>query len=132
MRNDTQEPSVWVRRRWNDPWKARYSVDNVRNVHWGRLSPGALALPQPFLHGYVWFHEMVESDPAQSGTHEPCPYSGTDACCAYDRTAWSCPWSRTQALCPHSVEVCIVKKDNDPEVFRLLLEQAGPKPKRRS
>ena len=30
---------------------------------------------------------------------------------------------------PHWIKVCIVKKDQDPEVWKKILEIAGPKPK---
>lgn len=59
--------------------------------------------PQPFIHGYVMCDGMLSGELAHS--------------CAHGRR-------------PHRIKVCVVKKANTPEVFKRLLEIAGPKPKR--
>jgi len=100
------EQYVWVRRQWNDDMVAKYRLNDVDKVHWSTSSGGVMApTPQPFLHGYVWCDAMVEGELAHSGVHGPCP---------------------------HEIKVCIVRKDNDPDVFQMLQEAAGPKPKRPS
>ena len=36
----SDEPSVWVRRQWNDWRKARYGLSDVTGPHWDSLSGG--------------------------------------------------------------------------------------------
>lgn len=53
--------------------------------------------PHPLLFGYVWCHQKIEGEVAHSGSHGPCP---------------------------HNIRVCILKIDNDPEIFKMLEEDA--------
>ena len=98
----SEEKFVFVRRQWND-WKiAKYRLSDIQNPHWSDTSGGVFArAPQPFIHGYVQCDLAVEGEVAHSGVH---------------------------GSCPHSILVCVVKKDNKPAIFKLLVAQAGPKP----
>jgi hypothetical protein len=93
---------VTVRREWNDWRKASYRLADLEGVHWSQITGGVgVPVPQPFIHGYVSCDQMLEGELAHSGSHGPCP---------------------------HRIKVCIVKADNEPAVFRRLVQQAGPKP----
>jgi hypothetical protein len=97
-------PKVVVRRQWNDYRTANYSLDALTAVRWDFVSGGVKArTPQPFIHAVVLCDAMLEGELAHSGSHGPCP---------------------------HKIKVCVVKKDNDPEVFAELIARAGPKPLR--
>lgn len=97
-------PIVRVRRQWNDNREADYRYDEVTGLHWATESGGINATaPQPFIHGYVYCDAMVSGELAHS--------------CMHGRG-------------PHRIKICIVKKANKPAVFKRLLEEAGPKPKR--
>ena len=106
MTNPAQpEPTVWVRRQWNDWRRALYRLADLEDVHWTDLSGGTRApAPRYFLHGYVWCDGMLEGELAHSGMH---------------------------GQCPHHVKVCVIKKDNQPATIRRLMEQAGPEPRQR-
>jgi hypothetical protein len=94
--------SVWVRRQWNDHRIARYSLENVRNPHWSDISGGICAKTgRSLLHVRVMCDAMEEGELAHSHTHEDEP---------------------------HEIKVCVLKTDNDPEVYAALSEQAGPRP----
>jgi hypothetical protein len=96
------EEYVVVRRQWNDWRTAKYRLSDVEDVRWDRFSGGVQApAPQYFLHGYVRCDEAVEGEVAHSGMHGDCP---------------------------HRIKACIVKKDNDKQVYQRLAEKAGPKP----
>ncbi|NQU77368.1 hypothetical protein HQ544_01585 [Candidatus Falkowbacteria bacterium] len=94
---------VHIRRQWND-WKiGGVELMKIENLHWDTISGGVhAASPQPFIHGYVWCNDIIKGEIAHSCEH------GTG---------------------PHNIKVCIVKKDNSPEIFKKLLEITGPKPK---
>lgn len=97
-------PIVRVRRQWNDWREAAYRFEDIAGLHWDTESGGINATaPQPFLHGYVMCDGMVSGELAHSCMH---------------------------GKGPHRIKVCIVKKANEPEVFKRLLNEAGPKPKR--
>jgi hypothetical protein len=82
--------------------RALYRLSEIKNIHWAIVSGGVGArAPDYFLYGYVNCQAALEGEIAHSGTHGPCP---------------------------HSIKVVILKKDNEPEVMRLLMEEAGPKP----
>lgn len=104
MTENSEEKFIWVRRQWNSWRKAKYRLSDVQNVRWDTFSGGVYApTPQPFLHGYVWCDGYLEGELDHSCGHGDYP---------------------------HNIKVCIVKKDNNPAIFKLLVEQAGPKPKR--
>ncbi len=93
---------VSVRRQWNSLQIARFRLALLANVHWDTVSGGVKApTPQPFLHAYVPCDGALDGDLDHSCTHGPPP---------------------------HEIKICIVKKDNDADVFRELLRKAGPKP----
>lgn len=106
MTIESEEKFVWVCRQWNDHRVAKYRLSDFRNVHWSEYSGGVYAkAPQPFLHGYVLCDMAIEGGVAHSGAH---------------------------GRCPHSILVCVTKKANEPEIFKLLVDQAGSKPERES
>lgn len=93
---------MWVRRQWNDYRTAKYRLDAIEGVHWDSISGGVNAVAiRPFLHAYVWCDAMLEGELAHS--------------CAHGKG-------------PHRIKVCIVKKDNDPDVFAQLVAQSGSQP----
>jgi hypothetical protein len=95
---------VRVRRQWNDWRQATYRLEDIQRVHWSDSSGGVMApAPQFFLHGYVSCADALDGEVAHGGGHGGCP---------------------------HLIKVCIIKKDNGPATFRMLAEQAGPKPRR--
>ncbi len=59
--------------------------------------------PQPFIHVRVWCDQMIKGELAHSCRHGPPP---------------------------HEILVCVVKRDNEPDVFAELERMAGPRPKR--
>jgi len=84
---------------------ASYPLDSIRRPHWSDVSGGVYArAPQPLLHAYVMCDEMLEGEIDHSGEHGPCP---------------------------HEIKVCIVKKDNDPEIYDEVKSAAEPRPERR-
>jgi hypothetical protein len=95
--------AVKVRRQWNDSSRiATCRLEDLSGVHWDTTSGGVEApTPQPFLHAYVQCDAMIAGELAHSGAH---------------------------GACPHRIKVCIVKKDNDRNVFEGLCKAAGPKP----
>ena len=97
---ENNEPIVYIRRQWNDWRIAQIPLRNLTNLHWDNFSGGVFAkAPQFFIHGYAWCTN-IEGDIAHSCMHgHP----------------------------PHSIKVCVVKKDNDPTIFSLLLDVVGPK-----
>lgn len=103
---DDDEPLVWVRRQWNDWRQAKHRLCDFDGPRWSDMSGGVHArAPQPFMHGQVWCDGMLEGEVAHTGSHGPCP---------------------------HRITVCVVKRDNAPAVYAMLLKRAGPKPQKRS
>lgn len=97
---DRDDPFVVVRRQWNDWRMARVRLSAIDNMKWDTISGGVQApAPQPFIHGYIWPEAIVDGELAYSRRHQ------------YNQ-----------------IKVCIVKKDNDPEIYAKLVEIAGPKP----
>lgn len=104
MKQSDNTKYVIVRRQWNDWQLATYLFSQLDKPHWSRTSGGVMAMaPQPFIHAYVWCDQMVSGELAHSGQHGPCP---------------------------HKIKVCIVKKDNEPEIYNQLFQIVGPKPKK--
>ena len=92
---------VKIRRQWNSPLIAETFLSSIKNLHWNYLSGGYKKIaPQPFVHGYVYCDE-IEGEIGHSCSH---------------------------GLPPHSIKVCIVKKDNSPEVWKKILDIVGEKP----
>jgi hypothetical protein len=97
-----QAMKVTVRRHWKDWQTDVVDLRDLEDLRWASISGGAhVPSPHPFIHGYVNCEKVPNV--AHSGIH------GT---------------------CPHRIKVCIVKKDQEPSIYRALLEIAGPKPKR--
>jgi len=81
---------VNIRRQWNDWRTAEVELCSLSGLHWDRYSGGVNApTPRLFIHGYVMCDEY-EGDLVHS--------------CAHGKG-------------PHKIKVCIVQKDNDPNVF---------------
>src|SRR5580704_13263207 len=90
-----------IRRQWNSWRVAEADLDDLSGLHWTSVSGGVCSrAPQPFVHGYVSCANVVGD------------------------VAHSCRHGRG----PHSIKICIVKKDQPPEVWREILEIVGPKP----
>ena len=89
---------VVVRRQWNDWQKGKVLLEKLENLHWSRLSGGTQTrAPQPFIHGYALYTD-IEGEIAHSCLHGEGP---------------------------HRIKVCVVRKDNNKEVLRRLLEIVG-------
>ena len=89
-----EEPSVWVRRQWNDWRKARVRVRDLQGLHMTDTSGGInVRAPRDFLHGYIWCNQLLEGELAHSCSH---------------------------GAGPHRIKVCVIKKDNIPSTLRLL------------
>ncbi len=102
--SEARDKLVVVRRQWNDYRTATYRLDNVWDPKWRTVSGGVNAMaPQPFIHARVWCNQMIKGDLAHSCGHGPPP---------------------------HEILVCVVKRDNEPDVFAELERMAGPRPKR--
>lgn len=92
---------VYIRRQWNDWRTAEVEFSKIESLRWDVVSGGIHApAPQPFVHGYVQCTD-VRGEIAHSGLHGECP---------------------------HRIKVCIVKKENEPEVWDKILNIVGPKP----
>ena len=93
---------VQIRRQWNDWRIAIVDSSKLSGLHWDNWSGGVRApSPQYFIHGFVWCNDY-EGDLAHSCSHGDGP---------------------------HSIKVCIIKKDNNREVFAKLKSMAGEKPR---
>ena len=96
---------VQVRRQWNDWRIAEVNLSELDDVHWSTFSGGVGApAPQPFIHGYISCDTIPEGELAHSCRH---------------------------GSAPHRIKVCVVKKDNDKDLFAEIVRRAGPKPSRR-
>ena len=103
-RGVTDNTSVQVRRDWNDHRIGTVRWSDLRSPRWDSISGGEQnRTPQPFIHAFVWC-DVVEGDIAHSCIHGPPP---------------------------HDIKVCLVKKDNQSDVWSRLSEIVGPKPGRR-
>ncbi len=95
------ETEVNVRRQWNDYKIARVKADNITGLHFSSISGGVgRPSPRPFLCGYVSCDAILSGDIAHSCQH------GNP---------------------PHLIKVCLVKKDNEPQIYRRLAELANEK-----
>lgn len=92
---------VYIRRHWKD-WKVgSVDLERLDGLHWGQISGGVQRVsPRPYIYGYVTCTE-IEGEIAHSGVHGPCP---------------------------HSIKVCVVPSDNGKEIWKKLIEIAGPEP----
>jgi hypothetical protein len=93
---------VYVRRQWNDAKMGAVPFDQFHNPHWDDISGKMMQrAPRLFIHGYVWWSD-AQKPIARLHAHE-------------DGTHW--------------IKVCVVRKDNNRETFKRLLETVGPRPK---
>ena len=103
-RGVTYNTSVHIRRDWNDHRVGTVRWADLRSPRWDTVSGGEQnRTPQPFIHAFVWC-SLVNGDIAHSCIHGPPP---------------------------HDIKVCLVRKDNNRDVWNRLSEIAGPKPGRR-
>jgi hypothetical protein len=95
----TCEPLVVVRRRWNDPLQATVAREFLREPAF-KNDPGGVCspIPRPFLFARVWCDHLV------GGGH-------IHVCDA--------------ASAPHELELCVLERDNPPEVFAALRGRRG-------
>jgi hypothetical protein len=94
---------VYIRRQWNDWRIGSVQLSQIEGLHWDDYSGGVWKrAPQLFIHGYVYCTD-VDGEISHSCLHGPPP---------------------------HRIKVCVVKKDNAPRVFEMLLAIVGPKPAR--
>lgn len=92
---------VRIRRQFNSMRIGTVDFSSLGECKWDYISGGVFAIaPQPFIHTYVWCDE-IEGEFDHSCKHGPGP---------------------------HHIKVVIVKKDNTPEVWDKILEEAGPRP----
>jgi hypothetical protein len=93
---------VYIRRQWNDVKIGAVPFDQFHNPYWDDISGEMMQrAPQQFIHGYVWSTDAQEQI-AHSHIYEDGP-------------RW--------------IKVCAIKKDNNRETFKRLLEIVGPRPK---
>lgn len=98
------DPIVVVRRQWNDWRCAEVRFSSLSNFKWMDRSGGVGARgPQPFIYAGMSCDAIVSGAVGHSCRHGPAP---------------------------HWIRVCVLKKDNDPDVFARVLSLAGPKPSR--
>ena len=94
---------VQIRRHWNDWRIGTCELDDLSDLHWTDTSGGVCCrAPQPFIHAYIWCNKIA-GEVAHSCAHGDGP---------------------------HNIKVCIVKKDNSPEIYTELLAIAGDKPQK--
>ena len=99
-----EDPTIYIRRQWNDWRIGSVPLSKLHHLAWDECSGGVMTrTPQPFIHGYCWCNE-VEGEIAHSCRH---------------------------GAGPHWIKVCVVKKDNERDAFEQLLEIVGPKPIRK-
>jgi hypothetical protein len=74
--NSATGPFVEVRRQWNDWRVAVYTLSDIDDLHWDRVSGGVNArAPREFLHCYVLCDGMVSGDLAHSCRHGQGPHN---------------------------------------------------------
>jgi hypothetical protein len=92
------ENEVVVRRQWNSHGTGTVEESSLSEIHWSEYSGGVRARsPRPFLHAYMSCDALLAGEIEHSCRHGEGP---------------------------HRIKVCMVKKDNDPNVFKRLKAQA--------
>jgi hypothetical protein len=86
-------PTIIVRRRWDDPQSARVALQHARELAI-KDQPGGICgpIPRPFLFARVWCDHLIE---------------GADIHTCDPRSA------------PHELELCVLERDN-PDVYATL------------
>lgn len=93
---------VRIRRQWNDYRIAELKIEDLTQLSWDNFPGGVLAkAPQYFIHGYCYCDDVM------------------------GELGHSC----THGSPPHWIMVCVVKKDNEKQVYERLLDIVGPKPR---
>ena len=93
--------TVRIRRQFSDYRIGEIHYGGLNGICWDNISGGVYDIaPQPFIHAYVLCNE-VKGDIAHSCQHGPPP---------------------------HNIKIVILKKDNTQEIYKRLLESAGPRP----
>jgi hypothetical protein len=93
---------VAIRREWNDSRVAKVEFSKINELHWDRLSGSShVRMPQPFVHGYIRCADVIGD------------------------IAHSC----SQESYPHTIKICIVKKDNEQEIWQKIMNIVGPRPR---
>ena len=96
------DPTVLVRRQWNDHRIGEVRLEDLLNIKWDQQSGGVRTRsPYPMIYGYIWCNALIGGDVGHSCQHGPPP---------------------------NEVKVCVCRKDNDPGIYRSLKGQAGTKP----
>jgi hypothetical protein len=90
------DPTVTVRRRWDDPESARVELEHAREFAI-KDRPGGICspIPRPFLYARVWCDHLIEG----AAIHTCDPRSA-----------------------PHELELCVLERDN-PDVYASLRAQ---------
>jgi hypothetical protein len=95
--NLSSEPTVTVRRQWNDHNIATYRLVDLSGLHMSNVSGGVgVRANRSYLCGYVACDAALEGAVSHS--------------CAHGEG-------------PHTIKVCVVKKDNSPAVYQLLMRR---------
>lgn len=90
------KPMLNVRRQWNDWRIARVRLRDFSDAHMSDECGGVRQrAPRMFLHGYIWCDAIVDGEVGHSCTH---------------------------GRGPHRIKVCVLKKDNPPEVYDAALQ----------
>ena len=93
---------VFVRRQF-DGSVGKTTLENIHNPHWSIKSGGVKARQSDwYLFAFAWCSQIE------------CDIHFGHSC--------------LHGSYPHSIKVCITQKDNSPEIYARLAEQAGPKP----
>ena len=93
---------VNIKRQWDSYRMGTTELEHLEDLHWDEVSGGVNSFAiQPFIHGYV-LCTQIDGEIDHSCQHGPPP---------------------------HRIKVCMLKKDNDPEVWKEILSLAGSRPK---
>jgi len=96
----SEKEYVNIRRQWNDWRVAKVELSKISGLHWDFISGGVgVPAPRPFVHGYVQCTDVIGN----------------------------IPHSCIHGTAPHTMKVCIVKKDNDPQIWQKILSIVGQK-----
>ena len=91
---------VQVRRQPGHRRLARFALDKIEQMQWGRVSGGTKRRSQLHVYGYVWCDQKVDGTLAHSCRHGPPP---------------------------HWIKVCVTRKYNE-KIWDRIIAIAGPKP----
>ena len=93
---------VVVRRQPADYRTAVYRLSEIGGLHWSNRSGGVKSsFMKESIYGYVNCEGAVSGEVSHSGIH---------------------------GRCPHNIKVCALKKDNEENVYEMLVNIVGPRP----